>query len=54
MARRAVDALEVPDGFAGLGEMVCQEPSPILPVKDACETPLIAHQGAQVTDFHHQ
>lgn len=37
MAGRAVDALKVPDSLAGIREVVCQEASAILPVKDARE-----------------
>ena len=48
MAGGAVDALKVPDGLAGLREVVCQETTAVFPVKDAGEAPLMALQRTQV------
>ena len=54
MAGGAVDALKVPDGLASLWEVVCQEASTILTVKDPSEPPLMAHQWTQVQDLYHK
>ena len=54
MAGGAIDALKVPDGLASFREMVCQEATTVLSVKDAGETPLMTLQGPQIQDLYYQ
>lgn len=54
MAGGAVDALKVPDCFAGFRKVVSQEPATILAVKDAGESPLMTLQRPQIQDLYYQ
>ena len=47
-----VDAVEIPDGLGGVGEVLGQEPAAVLLGEDAREA--VGGDGADVEDVHHE
>jgi len=47
-------ALEIPDGFLRLGEMLGKKTTAILLGEEAVETPQAVVEGADIEDIHHQ
>ena len=54
VAGGGVDALQIPDGFGGLGVVIGEEATAVLLGEDARESPFIALQGADIKNVDHQ